>query len=690
MAEKKPLNVFRDHNVILESSSGGQANGDCPFCGGVKKFYVNEENGYWDCKSCGREGGIKTFLKERVTFNCNQISKKQLIALAKNRGLHTSTLRAWKVGWDGDQYTFPSDACGNLYDVRRYQINRRVMSTSGSKSSLTGIVNGRSSRIWICEGEWDGMALWECLKKSKSPDSVVCLPGANNFPNHAIDLFADKEVFVCLDNDTPGEKGTYKVLQRLEGLTKSIQFVNWPSSFPEGFDFRDLYLKDKDRALKAIKNLLSATCPGEPILEPSGTDSLEGKGLSVKKVIAGFREGLYLPDPTVLSVLFGAVFANRLEGDPLWLFLVAPPGGSKTELLMSLSESPLISTTSSLTPHALISGANMVGGGDPSLVPKLDERVLIVKDFTTILSMPANKRDEIFGILRDAYDGQCEKFFGNGIHRAYESKFGIIAGVTPIIESFSASSSMLGERFIRFRLKHGEQVKNGEAIIMAAIAGISSENKLRDGLKVVAQKALSRKVDLSKTPTISNSMAMKITRLAQWVASLRGVVNREKYTNIVQSRPTREVGTRLAKQFAKLGIGIAIFHNLPTVDDLVYRIVIKVARSTVPDRIEEVVKHLFLRSQKQFASAKEISKWSNLPQQTTRALMEDATLLKISHQDPKSMLGGWKLSNAILRLMRPLQLYKDETEWIGAKKDVKRKNRRQKLAVSRVKQKKRI
>jgi len=54
-------------------------------------------------------------------------------------------------------------------------------------------------------------------------------------------------------------------------------------------------------------------------------------------------------------------------------------------------------------------------------------------------------RDEIFGTLRDAYDGKITKRFANGIVRAYQSTFGLVAGVTPAIESFVVTHAMLGE-----------------------------------------------------------------------------------------------------------------------------------------------------------------------------------------------------------------------------------------------------
>ena len=42
-------------------------------------------------------------------------------------------------------------------------------------------------------------------------------------------------------------------------------------------------------------------------------------------------------EEVVLDVVLGAVVANQFSGDPVWLFLVGPPGALKTEILRSLS-----------------------------------------------------------------------------------------------------------------------------------------------------------------------------------------------------------------------------------------------------------------------------------------------------------------------------------------------------------------
>jgi hypothetical protein len=45
-------------------------------------------------------------------------------------------------------------------------------------------------------------------------------------------------------------------------------------------------------------------------------------------VVETFRRWLYLPDAGPLLVVLGAVAANLLAGDPVWLLIVSPPGAA--------------------------------------------------------------------------------------------------------------------------------------------------------------------------------------------------------------------------------------------------------------------------------------------------------------------------------------------------------------------------
>ena len=145
------------------------------------------------------------------------------------------------------------------------------------------------------------------------------------------------------------------------------------------------------------------------------------------------RKWMKIDDFDPLKIASSVVLSNIVEGDPVWIFMVACPGVGKSEILGMMKKCDDVYTTSSITPNALISGAIPYKGREPSLLPKLDGKTLCIKDFSTIQTMRDNDRDSLLGILRDAYDGSAGKEFGTGESKHFKSKFSILAGVTPSI-----------------------------------------------------------------------------------------------------------------------------------------------------------------------------------------------------------------------------------------------------------------
>ena len=588
--------------------------------------------------------------------------------LAKDRGIKSSTLRAWNVGWDGKQYTIPVNACGKTYDLRRYQIGGKTLGTTGSNVSLVGQVEPSSDTIWLTEGEWDGMALWEALQHKEQFDTVLSMTGATSFPKHAVSVFAGKDVNVIFDNDSTGEKGCLRVEKMIGDVARKINYVHWPKAFPDKFDLRDLYMEKKHKTISIIRKLFNPRPPGAIENANEVLPELDGEGMDSEEVTRRWRKWMDLPDVECLSVLYGTVFANRLDGDPVWLFLVGPPGCGKSELLMSLSGAPLITAVTSITPKTLVSGAQGFGGQDPSLLPKLDGKVLVIKDFTTILDMPHNQRDEIFGQLRDIYDGETNFAWGTGQLKPYKSLFGILGGVTPVIELHGSANSMLGERFLKCRMPYDNRIKSGDRLLRKTIGNIGKETGMHKELRAISQQVINISVDPHNPPEIPERIVTKLIRLAQWVAAMRGGVHRERYTKVVEFKPTQEVPTRLAKQLARLGMGMAIYHGHMKVTEKEYQMVVSVARGTVPDIVEEIVKQLYLNSREDFVLTKQIAKWCRFPDSTIREKLQDLELLRIiTREKTEKGFPKWRLSRTVLRLMREIDLYQKDVMWANAK-----------------------
>lgn len=673
---------FTQHGFVHLGTSNDEAFGICPFCGDKKHrhahtFYVNRFTHNWNCKSCTRDGGYQTFLREIHQKSVGCFKGEVAIALSKERGISLKILRRCNIGFNpvNGTYLIPimDSQKEKLWDLRIFN-GKTMRSTSGCKVGLFGWGeaqrNPSSSTIWLCEGEWDGMVMLEILDTLQIKDQLVmAVPGAGTFKADWESYFEGKQVKVIYDADNAGQDGARKVYNILKPLTSNLQFIHWPSASRSGFDLRDLYhdlKKDSAKVFGYLKTLLSSVPPG--IDDSKAADfvqsttslqvvSLTGEGVHTQEVYTVYRKWLELSSTDVIDVLYGAVLGNRLPGPPLWLFLVGPPGGLKSELIMSISKAPLITTTTTLTIPSLISGVNTTGGRDPSLLKIMNERILAILDFTAITSMNPLVLEELFGLFRGAYDGVVEKRFGNGVHRKYDPcKFGIIAGVTPAIEIFSEMHTALGERFLRYRTPVSDSLVAERDVLRRAIANTTHEDEMQKDLSDIGKRCLDHTFD--KIPEISNDILEKIVLLAQYTAILRATIIRDKFTKEITHRPFRELGTRLVKQFCKLLIGIGMFRGLSIITEAEYLIIKDVALDTIPSRMRDMIENIYRIDPMGKYDIRDLSPLVGLSPQTTERMAENLGMLNVLKKDRlPEFKRHWLLTDELREIIDRADIY---------------------------------
>ena len=119
------------------------------------------------------------------------------------------------------------------------------------------------------------------------------------------------------------------------------------------------------------------------------------------------RKHLLLDDYTVVDIILAVVIANLFKTDPLWMLIIGASSTAKTELLAALDGLPMMFFISDLTTNTLVSGKK-----DASLLPRLTDKIICMKDFTTILSKRPDDLKIIMGHLREVYDQKFTKSYG--------------------------------------------------------------------------------------------------------------------------------------------------------------------------------------------------------------------------------------------------------------------------------------
>jgi len=183
-------------------------------------------------------------------------------------------------------------------------------------------------------------------------------------------------------------------------------------------------------------------------------------------LLSEIRRYLYLPDPSPLLVTLGAVAANRLPGNPVWLILVGPSACGKTqmlELLAGLPSARIVSTIAS--PAALLSGTfrkDAPPGGSGGLLRELGlNGILLMTDMAGMLALPAISLQQVLAAFRDIYGGRWVRPIAGGGGRRLiwgpqkaGEPFGhltFLGAATPAIDRHQRLNRELGERWLYFR-----------------------------------------------------------------------------------------------------------------------------------------------------------------------------------------------------------------------------------------------
>ncbi len=629
--------------VEFQGESGEELYGSCIFCGDARHFYANSETGQFSCKKCNVYGNVPSFLTKYAKQVQTDVKYKQL---AKARSLPAAAFRKWRIGHDGEQWLLPCyNPAGVVHDIRRWSKGKNILSTAGCKSQLFGLhfwSHNSLNDIWLCEGEWDGIALKHALMQAgREEDVVLAVPGADTFKKDWVEYFARRRVRLMYDNDEAGDRGSKKAGGMLGGVAVSVQYIHWPDSRPTGFDLRD-YLtsawKEKVRPKRILSRLQKLIHT-----EHRRADSQEGEAVELGKksempplpdigivakrdrptfsqVVERFSNYLEMDDEMVgcLRMVLAVIVSNQLAGPPLWAYLQGPPASGKTEMIQAAQTSDQVIYRSSVGPHSLVSGFQ--GATDPSLLAIVHGKTLLFKDGTEIFTLPAYAREEVMGVFRGAYDGHVVRSYGNSVMREYRMHFSMIIGVTGVVNSYRSAS--LGERFLKYVLRRASIAQEARRI-RSAIFATAKEDEMERVLREAVRKFLAFKVkDLPEVPAW---YVNRIIPLCQLIATLRASVDRNDYHDELSYRPEPEYGTRLAKQLTKLAMSVAIV-NGTEIDEEVYAFVMRIAGDTCNAYHLDIVQTMAAATHPLTYS--ELSDLAQIPSSTMKRRMDDLIDLK--------------------------------------------------------------
>lgn len=369
----------------------------------------------------------------------------------------------------------------------------------------------------------------------------------------------------------------------------------------------------------------------------------------------------------LIDIVLVMASERKLGGDPLWMFLVGPPGLLKTELCRSVSDVPAVYSLDMLTPKTLISGLTKRDDeGNPipvaGLLQHLDGRVLVIKDFTAILSMRDDARQDVLGQLRNSYDGYLEAGFGSLAEPIrVRASYGLLAAVTPVLDKHTKTLTVMGPRCLMTRVRG----KNFRETTEKAMSNTGHEYQMRWEVKIAVANFL-KTVTFRDYP-IHENYVKRLVSLATYVAFMRSHAFAKYYRGQLTevNAPSIEAPTRIVKQLTKLIRGLASIRGHDQITGEDYRTAVRVAEDSAIPEYQKIMNWFIENGLDEVATSYIISRDTGMHNQTTENKCQIMKVIGILKTDllERSGEGGrefhdkaWALTDFFKTLIRDAEI----------------------------------
>jgi bifunctional DNA primase/polymerase-like protein len=350
----------------------------------------------------------------------------------------------------------------------------------------------------------------------------------------------------------------------------------------------------------------------------------------IEDTLAAFREWLLLDNDTPVLAMLGAVAANMLAGDAIWLGIIAPPSSSKTELLITLANLPHTEMVGTLSVAGLLSGTprrQQAAGAKGGLLQKIGAfGFLVLKDFGSILTLRPDAKAELLAALREIYDGKWTRVIGadGGRTLQWSGKIGLLFGCTRVYDSYYGVISELGDRFLLCRMEpHDEQF--GHALEHASGAAQMRARLLDTVTHLFA-------ASLPPPRPISNREVKWLKRILKVAVRLRGAVRRDYRTRELEDIYGVEGTARFGKALERVLSGLDC---LGVKRSKARKVVRTIAFDSVPPNRLSIYRYLKKGLKGRLADTTTIAKAVKLPTTTAHRALEELVIYGLAERDPQ-------------------------------------------------------
>lgn len=344
---------------------------------------------------------------------------------------------------------------------------------------------------------------------------------------------------------------------------------------------------------------------------------------SWSKLETHLNEIYHQPDLEALAIVCSAIASHDLlSAPPVWPIVIGPPSTGKTEIcVVPFGYHPHFQPIGDISPKSFLPGRGPKSGS--LLRDSGPSSVWLCKDLGTLLSKREADAKEVFGILRDVYDGEVARRVGGVKIPVWHGKVTFVAASTPFLDRAYDFIGELGDRFVFVRWRRGSGMEQGRKALRHSkfASSIQADNR------ALVENFMHH--GLSKAPAdLPEELEEKVLYLAEATARLRTRVvrNSKSSTHEIIEVPEAEGPARILKNM----LALATFHaalmgrEQATSDDL--RLARRIAFDSIPGNRARFIQAMRIGADTTWV---EVRQHSNLPPSTIAWIADELQYMNI-------------------------------------------------------------
>lgn len=350
-------------------------------------------------------------------------------------------------------------------------------------------------------------------------------------------------------------------------------------------------------------------------------------------------------DLDALDAVLAAAAVRSIDGDPVWLLVISGAGNAKTETVATLAGLTRTFITSTITSEGALLSATPAKETGPKATGGLlrrlgDNGLLVLKDFTTILSMSRDSRAAVLAALREIYDGKWERNVGTdgGRSISWEGRLVLVGAVTSAYDAAHSVIAAMGDRFALVRMDSADP-DGRRSSGMQALANVGKEVLMRKELSACITELFEHQ---RPAESVGDDVMSELLDIADLVTLSRTAVERDFQGNILDAHAP-EAPTRFAKQLAQIMRGAAAIGA--STDDAL-RTALRVARDTIPP---SRLAALLAVQQHPGSTAPQLAGYAQKPQRSMYRALDELEALRLISKEASTYSIRGTLAEQVLK-----------------------------------------